>query len=79
MIVKCGRREFRLDESDEIMYNGASYIILTKSYSDGFGKYSPKIAKARARKMIKNGEMVFKEKRKGDFTNSIYDIYKVVL
>lgn len=77
MIVKCGRREFELDENDEILFNGACYVLTTKKYLVGFDMVSPTIAKNKAKKMIKDGDLIFKEKRKSHYFDIVNDIYKV--
>jgi hypothetical protein len=50
LIIKCGRKEFDLNENDEIMYNGACYQIITKKYREGWDELTPRIANAIAKK-----------------------------
>ena len=77
MIVKCGRTEFDLNRSDDIMYNGACYQIVTRKNGIGFDSYPPKIAKAKAEKMIKDGDLVFDRLQKSDYSNSELAYYKI--
>jgi hypothetical protein len=58
MIVKCGRKEIVLTEKDVIMFNGACYQITTQLKVDGWYSYPFQIAKGKAEKMIKKGELV---------------------
>jgi hypothetical protein len=80
MIIKCGRREFDLNENDEIMYNDACYRIVTRKYRKGWNELTPRIANAIAKKLIKEGKIVFKEKRKSIWLDElILDIYKITV
>lgn len=62
--VKCGREEVELTENDEIMYNGACYQIVSRG---SFFKPNPILAKSKAEKLIKDGDLVLgrEEKRSG--------------
>jgi hypothetical protein len=78
MIIKCGRREFDLNEKDEIMYNGACYQIITRKYRQGWNELTPVIAINIVKKLIKEGKIIFKEKRKSRWSDElILDIYKI--
>lgn len=58
MKIKCGHTEFDLGSNDVIMYNGACYQIITQEYTKGWGRFTPSIAKAKAKKMIRDGLLV---------------------
>ena len=59
MIIKCGRREYTLDGHDRIMYNGHCYQIITQRVGSSWkNNYSPKIAEARFKKLLKDGYIV---------------------
>ena len=77
MIVKCRRREFVLDETDKIMYNGACYQIITKRYGQGFDQAIPVIAKAKAKKMIKEGSLVLDRVEKNTYLKNNLEYYKI--
>ncbi|MFO1442857.1 hypothetical protein KDN24_06465 [Bacillus sp. Bva_UNVM-123] len=57
MKIKCGRDEFELNEKDIIMYNGACYQLLTREVRNGWHSHSPVLAKAKAEKLIKTGDL----------------------
>lgn len=63
MIIKCGRKEFEVNSSDLVMYNGACYQLVTKRISKGWHEWPPIIAKRTAAKMIKDGIMVLKNEK----------------
>ena len=71
MVVKCGRREFTLDKTDEILYNGACYQIVTQTYNQGFSEYYPIIAKVRAEKMIKDGILILERTEGNDYVKNL--------
>jgi len=50
MIIKCNRKEIKLNSDDRIMFNGTDYRIITKD--------DVKIAKAKMIKLIKSKKMV---------------------
>lgn len=60
MIVKCGRKEYDLDENDEILFNGKCYQITTRKRSVGWFESPEIIAKGKAEKMVKDGLFVVK-------------------
>lgn len=59
MKIKCGRKEYELNKHDVIFFNGACYMIMTREEGDLYRKYSPIVAKAKAKQLIKEG--LFKE------------------
>ena len=71
LLVKCGRKEYELELSDEIMYNGACYQITTKKK---FNEPNPILAKRKAEELIKNGDLVLS--RVEDFCGMKMEIYK---
>ena len=74
LIIKCGKKEFQLNQEDKIMYNGLIYQIITKEVTQGWSVYHPIIAKAKAEKLIREGKIVFSHKEKRMIE---VDIYKV--
>jgi len=76
MKIKCRNNEYDLNEKDEILYNGNCYQILTRSAGSGWNTYTPIIAMNKAKKLIKEGKIVFKEKREFSFGKEL-DIYKI--
>lgn len=67
MEVKCGRQIFEVTNKDLVLYNGACYQITTRGYA--------LIAKARAKKMIKDGDMIecnSRQKPKGYNSFKVY-------
>lgn len=77
MVVKCGREEFTLTREDDILFNGACYQIITQKVGYGFNSYSPRIAKVKAKKMIRDGELVFDRFYTSDFTTKEMEVYKI--
>jgi hypothetical protein len=81
MIIKCGRREFNLNKDDVIFDNGACYQIKTRTYSEGFFKHYPVIASSKAKKMIKEGNLILVEEsfqyKTSDGKEIWYRYYKV--
>ena len=76
MKLKVGREEYNLDESDRIMFNGAVFILITRTAGYGFNKYSPTVSKVRMNKLIKNGDMILcKEKYIARYQE--LDMYKI--
>jgi hypothetical protein len=75
MIIKCGRREFDLNENDVIFDNGACFQITSQTYREGWTEYYPKIANAKAKKMIKDGELVLIKENLEYTTSGGVDVY----
>lgn len=78
MIIKCGRKKIEVDEEDWALWNGGCYQIMTKRVPCGGwgGSMNPSIAKAKARKMIKNGEMFEIFPENPPYKNSNFKYYK---
>jgi hypothetical protein len=55
LTVKCGREEFKLDQSDVIMDNGACIQIVTKLTGGYPNRSCPIIAKAKWKQIVKQG------------------------
>jgi len=58
MKVKCGRDEFDLNKQDIIFDNGACYQITTRQTGHGWNTHIPVLAKLKAQKLIKNGQLI---------------------
>lgn len=70
MLVKVRRMEIEVNKNDLVLFNGACYQIITKSHAI--------LAKSRARKMIKEGKLVFEKVRDGGLKcNLIYYRFNV--
>ena len=78
MKIKCGRREIELLEEDRVLFNGNCYQIITQRQSSGFYNYiTPKIAKARAKTLIKKGDLILAEEKYEGLFGEEYDLYKI--
>jgi hypothetical protein len=76
MKIKCKRNEFDLNENDEIMFNGAVYILITRQV---FGEYhynNPTVSSTLMKKLIKQGKMVLDRKEKRTCEVEIYKLAK---
>ena len=56
--LKLGRRTFTITENDRILFNGNSYQLVTQNYQSGWHDATPKLAKTKAEKYIKQGYLV---------------------
>ena len=57
MILKCGRREFIVDHTDEILDNGYSYQLITQTYYRDYSHLHPRIAKTTFKQLLKDGKI----------------------
>lgn len=57
--LKIGHRIYTITESDNVLFNGACYMLTSQQYQSGRYKISPKLAKAKAEKWIKQGYLKF--------------------
>lgn len=57
MKIKCGRKEFELNEKDLIMDNGACYQLITRRIGIGYESKVPMLAKGKANQLIKEGKL----------------------
>lgn len=55
MELKCGKNTYQLTERDVILFNGACYTLITRKERSGYFESSPTVAKAKAKKLIKDG------------------------
>lgn len=62
--VKAGRKTFECDSSDEIMFNGACYILITKKIFVQWSEVSPTISKTEFNRLKKLGVLSEPHKRK---------------
>ena len=77
MIIKCGHREFEVNETDRILFNGAVYLLITKRYFDGYFKAIPIISKTRFKKLYKEGKIMLTSERNKQLKD--YPIYKFII
>ena len=69
--IKCGKIEYDLNENDEILYNSVCYQIITRGNAS-----APSISMIKAKKLIKEGKLIFKEKRDCGLSKEL-DIYMI--
>lgn len=56
--LKLGRRTYTITENDRILFNGNCYQLVTQSSRSGLYDTSPKVAKTKVAKYIKQGYLV---------------------
>lgn len=56
--LKVGQRTYIINEHDRIMFNGVCYLLVTQTYQSGWNRITPKLAKSKAEKYIKQGYLV---------------------
>lgn len=56
--LKIGRRTYTITESDQVLFNGKCYLLVTQKYQSGWNKVTPTLAKTKAEKYIKQGYLV---------------------
>lgn len=56
--LKIGRNTYTITENDRILFNGNCYQLVTQSVRSGWYDTSPKLAKTKAVKYIKQGFLV---------------------
>ena len=56
--LKVGRRTYTIIESDQVLFNGKCYLLVTQKYQSGWNKVTPTLAKTKAEKYIKQGYLV---------------------
>ena len=56
--LKIGLRTYTITENDRILFNGNSYQLVTQNSQSGWYDATPKLAKTKAEKYIKQGYLV---------------------
>lgn len=56
--LKLGRSIYTITENDRILFNGNCYQLVTQSTRSGWYDATPKLAKTKAEKYIKQGYLV---------------------
>lgn len=56
--LKIGRSIYTITENDRILFNGNCYQLVTQSNRSGWYDTSPKLAKTKVEKYIKQGYLV---------------------
>lgn len=74
--LKIGHREFTITEKDRVLFNGASYILLTQEYFSNYHYVLPTLSKQKSQKWIKEGKMI--EAGKRTIGKTTYPVYKFV-
>ena len=57
MILKCGRREFKVDHTDEILDNGHCYLLISQTYHYQYSNLHPYVAKTTFKRLLKEGKI----------------------
>lgn len=76
--LKCGRRIFNVDSSDKIIFNGATYILITQRYFDGWFRVNPHVAKGTFNKLLKAGKIRKSNKKYITSYGGVMDLYEFV-
>ena len=50
--LKIGRRTYTITESDNVLFNGACYLLVSQQYQSGWQRVSPQLSKATLRRGI---------------------------
>lgn len=66
MEIKCGRRTFNVDHTDEILDNGACYILITQTYFKDWSNVNPIVSKSLFKKLLKE-EKIYKARQYGKY------------
>ena len=57
MKIKCGRKEFEVNENDVLLFNGACWMLITKKIQKGYGFVVPTVSKTVCNKLLKKNEI----------------------
>lgn len=77
MKIKCGTKEFELNEKDLIMDNGACYQLITRRIGIGYYAQVPVIAKSKAKQLIKEGKLKETKLEKPPFKGNGLKYYSI--
>lgn len=70
--LKVGRRTYTITESDQVLFNGKCYLLVTQKYQSGWNKVTPTLAKAKAEKYIKQEYLVESSRTKSHGLPMVY-------
>lgn len=70
--MKVGQRTYIINEHDRIIFNGVCYLLVTRTYQSGWNRITPKLAKSKAEKYIKQGYLVEGSKTQSSGVPTIY-------
>ena len=68
--LKVGRRVFDINENDIILFNGACWMLTTKTIRNGYSECYPTVSKIMCEKFVKKNILVFIRKEKEYITSS---------
>lgn len=57
--LKIGRRTYTITENDNVLFNGACYLLVSQHYQSGWQRISPHLSKVKAEKWVKQGYLKF--------------------
>lgn len=64
MKIKCGRKEFEVDENDVLIFNGVCWLLVSKKERCGYGFTTPTVSKALCNKLLKENKIyMFRRER----------------
>lgn len=72
MKIKCGKKEYYLTPSDRIVYDGATYQLITRTIQKGKQTVTPVVAKVTADRLIQERALVLAKKEKRDGVELLY-------
>lgn len=70
--LKIGRRTYTITENDRILFNGYSYQLVTQVSRSGWYTTTPRVAKTKAERYIKQGYLVEGSKTQSHGVPMIY-------
>ena len=64
MKIKCGRKEFEVNENDVLLFNGACWQLLTKEVRRGYDFITPTVSTTLCNKLLKEKKIyMFRRER----------------
>lgn len=64
MKIKCGRKEFEVNEKDVLLFNGVCWQLLTKEVRSGYGFATPTVSTKLCNKLLKENKIyMFRRER----------------
>lgn len=64
MIIKCGRKEYEVNEHDILLFNGSCWQLITKKERKGYGFATPVVSKTLCNKLLKENKIYMFRKEK---------------
>lgn len=64
MKIKCGRKEFEVNENDVLLFNGACWQLVTKKVRSGYEFLTPTVSTTLCNKLLKENKIyMFRRER----------------